>query len=333
MNLNLGSNRLSSFHSPHNPGLTTLELGSNRFVEIPTNLPKKLSTLDMSAQNANLTELKNYQFDIVNTDYYYRFLEVYIERNDFTQFGTKVFCPSRVAMNVSELTIIYELRIDYDVALRVDKCLWRQWGVRNDNRTIGNNKYRLKIVNSGQRANLSEFCNCDMFNYLQQFNIELQGDCVGVFNNETCFNESSRPLIDDGCELKDEFKCNFNQDTTTMTSTSSISSGTGTLSFSSTTLSTSTSSITSQLSISSSPTMTSPSSSLALTTEESSPSSSSISTTSSTLSLSSSSITSPLSLTTSENWAHSNFHYSSSARFLIYLKFFAFILFIVSLIY
>lgn len=133
-----------------------------------------------------------------------------------TSIGKKTFCSST---NTATVAPIYQLAIDFDVVAKMDKCMLQQLGIRNANRTSFGRYFELNVVVwDFYGRNLTEVCNCEIFNLLQIYRIDLIGVCADAFNKSVCAASSEQSLaLDEECRSRDEFKCPFLDDSTTST--------------------------------------------------------------------------------------------------------------------
>ena len=102
----------------------------------------------------------------------------------------------------------------------MDLCLFRQMGLRN-----AKNESTKVFVMDG--TNEPDICNCEYFEFLRRYNINLQLTSCAI--NSICIDAVSSSHLDGmdrDCEAKEEFQClNSNEGNTTTTTTTTTNGG------------------------------------------------------------------------------------------------------------
>lgn len=92
--------------------------------------------------------------------------------------------------------------MDYEVIARIDPCLWRQLGLRNQLNSMKLIVNDPSSTNQTSFANYPKVCNCELGKFFNKYGIKLSGACNG-FNVNSC--GTSQTTID--CSTRKEFEC------------------------------------------------------------------------------------------------------------------------------
>lgn len=191
--IRLSSNQLECCDDAfeNNLNLNSIYIDGNFFTSLPR-LPKNLTWLHAYNQNGRWRELVDFQFDVSSSGRLT--IDIGTNRN-LSKIGNRVFCSAEV--NQAGLTVIRDFYVDYEVAARFEKCLWRQFGLRN--------KQSLSNVFVNGLGG-EDVCNCENYKLLQVYGISLKGSC-SFLSEPVCGNYTLTNSLDDICKFENDFEC------------------------------------------------------------------------------------------------------------------------------
>lgn len=164
-----------------------------------------ISYLSYGNQSGYLIELKNYQFDYLNTDRT-RQLNVILEKNQLVIFGNRTFCSRS---NSENLVPIMHLSMDYLSFARIDMCLLRQFGLRN--RRV---KSCSIAIGKAPNSSYTQLCSCEYYMFMSQYSVQFSvADCdlktsTNLNSCKDVISQQQLEKMDSECAARLEFDCN-----------------------------------------------------------------------------------------------------------------------------
>ena len=177
----------------YSKNLQIMLLNNNKLNRVPViSSLTKLKIIDLVNQNGQLKDIGDFSFERLEIPMYS--LSIHLDFNDIETFGNKTFC-SRF-YNTSE---IFNLDLSMKALTTMNKCILRQL------KSLMSTRVYLNVALSQQPAEKhTEICNCNFKTFANKNKIDLVGAC-GQLIGKCDF--SVKPLIEDNCKDKAEFKC------------------------------------------------------------------------------------------------------------------------------